>query len=90
MRSKGFDDIEFVLTDAQTGLEVHLPLERYFNGAKETTTITDARAPHKPSSTGRIYTHDGREYYPSVVGLRWIPASRPQMKGACGDEGGTR
>lgn len=40
--------------------------------------IRSGYAPHKPASTGRVYvTHiasdNGYEYYPSVLGLRWIP-----------------
>lgn len=47
----------------------------------ETWTLTGARAPHKPSSTGRIYVKgegDGmtREFFPSVCGLAWKPLSR--------------
>lgn len=38
-------------------------------------TVEGGRAPHKPSSTGRVWTvnEDGGrgEYFPSVVGARW-------------------
>lgn len=35
-------------------------------------TIVGGRAPHKPSSTGRVWTADGREYFPSVFGMHWV------------------
>ena len=38
----------------------------------ETCTIVDGRAPHKPGSTGRVYTADGREYYPGVFDMKWV------------------
>ena len=49
------------------------------SGSGETWTLTGARAPHKPSSTGRIHvTPIGgedpkrqREFFPSVCGLGW-------------------
>lgn len=38
-------------------------------------TISGGRAPHKPSSTGKVWvTHFGghmAEYYPRVVGCKW-------------------
>jgi hypothetical protein len=38
----------------------------------EVHTITDGRAPHKPGSTGRVYTAEGNEYYPSVFDMKWV------------------
>jgi hypothetical protein len=35
-------------------------------------TIVGGRAPHKPGSTGRVWTADGREYYPSVFDMKWV------------------
>ena len=35
-------------------------------------TIIGGRAPHHSGSTGRVYTADGREYYPSVFDMRWV------------------
>ena len=29
------------------------------------------RAPHKPSSSGMVYTKSGATYYPHVFGLKW-------------------
>jgi hypothetical protein len=34
--------------------------------------IIGGRAPHKPSSTGRVWTADGREYFPSVFDMQWV------------------
>lgn len=35
-------------------------------------TIVGGRAPHKPSSTGRVQCADGAEFYPSVYGMQWV------------------
>ena len=40
----------------------------------EDCVLTGGRAPHKPGSTGKVWTSDGGEYYPSVFGLRWVRA----------------
>jgi hypothetical protein len=34
--------------------------------------VTGGQAPHKPSSTGKIYTTAGN-YYPSVFDCKWTP-----------------
>jgi hypothetical protein len=34
--------------------------------------IKDASPPHKPESSGFIYTEDGNKFYPSVFGLKWV------------------
>lgn len=34
--------------------------------------VTGGQAPHKPSSTGQIYT-DGGNYYPTVFNCQWTP-----------------
>lgn len=43
-----------------------------FRGEK--VIVTGGKAPHKSSSTGKVWVKDGefnREYYPSVVGAKW-------------------
>jgi hypothetical protein len=37
--------------------------------------ITGGRAPHKPSSTGKVWTSDEGEYYPGVFGMKWVLVS---------------
>lgn len=34
--------------------------------------IVGGSAPHKPGSTGRVWTADNRVYYPSVFDMRWV------------------
>lgn len=34
--------------------------------------IIGGRAPHKPGSTGKVWTADGREYYPGVFDMKWV------------------
>ena len=36
--------------------------------------IEGGRAPHKPGSTGRVWVKGGGEYFPSVVGAKWVRA----------------
>ena len=36
--------------------------------------VTGGQAPHKASSSGKIYT-DAGNYYPTVFGCQWTPTS---------------
>jgi len=39
----------------------------------ETCTISGGRAPHKPSSTGRVWVNEfSQEYFPGVFNLEWV------------------
>ena len=35
--------------------------------------ITGGRAPHKPASSGKVWT-DGGEFFPTVFNCNWTPA----------------
>ncbi len=35
-------------------------------------TIVGGRAPHHSGSTGRVYTAEGREFFPGVFDMRWV------------------
>lgn len=37
----------------------------------EQLAIIGGRAPHHAASTGRVWTEDGREYFPAVFGCTW-------------------
>jgi hypothetical protein len=37
--------------------------------------VTGGQAPHKPSSSGKIYT-DGGNYYPDVFDCQWTPTNQ--------------
>jgi hypothetical protein len=53
---------------------VTLPMVcRDFRG--EDHTVTDGAPPHKPGSTGRIYTSIQESFFPGVVGLLWVKDS---------------
>ncbi len=55
----------------EKGQPVELPLEvTSFRGGL--ATIVDAQPPQHPGSTGRVFTHGGGEYFPSVYGLQWV------------------
>lgn len=41
-----------------------------FRGDRD--TIVGGRAPHHAGSTGKVWTADGREYYPSVFAMKWV------------------
>ena len=44
--------------------------------SKKTYTVTGGRAPHKPSSSGRVYVKESdgfsREFFPTVFKMKWI------------------
>ena len=59
------------LVTKRDGREVALPLRTVdFRG--DEIIVTGYKAPHKPSSTGRIYTDGGMSYFPSVADLKII------------------
>jgi hypothetical protein len=49
-----------------------------FNGIEH--IIQGGTPPHKPSSTGRIYTNHG-EFFPTVLGLHWVQRRRSLVSG---------
>ena len=64
-------------------LLVHETLSMMAYVGEELTSFRDEKAilksgtpPHKPSSSGRIYTTLG-EYFPHVFGLKWIEIKEP-------------
>ena len=73
-KKSSINEAEGRLVDEKTGEEVILPYETLdFRG--DPITVISFRAPHKPSSSGRISTEDGGEYFPSVAGLKIIDHS---------------
>jgi len=46
--------------------------ESYMDFRGEMNIITDATPPHKPGSTGRVYTSTGRGYFPGVFNMKWV------------------
>ena len=73
-KKEDLNEAEGKLVDEKTGEEVILPYETLdFRG--DPMTVISFRAPHKPSSTGRIYIKGGGEYFPSVAGLKIIDHS---------------
>jgi hypothetical protein len=45
--------------------------DKYQDFRGDTHVIEGGRPPHKPSSTGRIWTNKG-EFFPGVCNLTWI------------------
>lgn len=59
------------LIDKDTGEEIKLPAKlNDFRGDEH--IIVSFEAPHKPSSTGRVYTKDGGSFFPSVVNAKIV------------------
>jgi hypothetical protein len=52
--------------------------QQYPDFRGEMHTITGGMPPHKPSSSGRIYTERG-EYFPGVFNAEWVDASAPPV-----------
>lgn len=66
----GYDNKQWLLIDEVTQRSVKVAdVRKDFRG--EPGRINGGRAPHKPNSTGRVHV-DGREFFPSVFGLKWI------------------
>ena len=74
LKSSDLNEAEGKLVDEETGEEVTLPYKTLdFRG--NPMTVISFRAPHKSSSSGRITTKEGGEYFPSVAGLKIIDHS---------------
>jgi len=59
------------LVDKDTGEEIKLPAKlKDFRG--DEVIVVSFQAPHKPSSTGRVYTKDGGSFFPSVVNAKIV------------------
>jgi len=59
------------LVDKDTGEEIKLPAKlKDFRGDEH--IVVSFQAPHKPSSTGRVYTKDGGSFFPSVVNAKIV------------------
>jgi hypothetical protein len=59
------------LVDKDTGEEIKLPAKlKDFRG--DEVIVVSFEAPHKPSSTGRVYTKDGNSFFPSVVNAKIV------------------
>jgi hypothetical protein len=64
------------LVDEATGEAIYVG-DKYHNG---TETIKGGRAPHKPSSTGRVWLEEfSSEYFPGVIGAKWVRADADQV-----------
>lgn len=61
----------FRLVHETTGAPVYFEdIIRDFRGDEH--VITGGKSPHKPSSTGRVYTARNREFFPTVFRLIWV------------------
>lgn len=59
------------LVDKDTGEEIKLPaVLKDFRG--DDVEVVSFEAPHKPSSTGRVYTKSGNSFFPSVVNAKIV------------------
>lgn len=62
------------LIDTDTGERVELPVTKLdFRG--DDITVIGFEPPRHSASTGRIYTDNNREYFPSVAGLKIVPSA---------------
>ena len=62
---------EWVLIDKESNEPV-LKNAKAASVRGEVHTITGGRAPHKPGSTGKVWTSDNAEYYPGVFDMKWV------------------
>ena len=66
--SAGFDG-NYVLCDEATKARIGTGTTR--NGFRGNYRIDGGRAPHKPGSTGKVWTDKG-EFFPGVVNAVWL------------------
>lgn len=45
--------------------------EKFTDRRGDVYTVSGGRAPHKPSSSGKVWTDKG-EFYPTVINCEWI------------------
>ena len=74
--SKDWQGVKCVLVDTVTLEPIEASSER-LNFRGETVKVESGSAPHKPSSTGTIFTSNA-QYYPQVVNAKWIPLEEAQ------------
>lgn len=70
LRMKGYDNIMFELR-TKFGTAVSVGDSVKVHRRDEDTLIEGGAAPHKPSSSGRVYTEAG-QYFPHVYDLEWV------------------
>lgn len=77
--SKRWDDVEMVLVDKKTLRPIMVgDLREDFRG--EVHVVVEGSAPHKESSSGRVYTYrklggdpaNTAGYFPSIIEAEWI------------------
>ena len=76
MRSKNWEDKECKLVSRETGEELNIN-DVVITGRGDVFKIQGGRAPHKPSSTGRVYVTNVEEdwkgeYFPTVIDACWV------------------
>jgi len=74
MIRKGIREAGWVLVDKMHCVVFAGSKIKDFRGAVE--TIVGGRPPQHEASTGKVWTADGREYFPSVFDLKWRKVSR--------------
>lgn len=76
IQSKNYDDQICVLVDQETGKMLsNGDTVKTFRG--EYLRLTGGRAPHKPSSEGKVWVQEpgqtmAKEYYAGVIGAEWV------------------
>lgn len=89
IKSSGYDGV-YTLMDTQTGMPVEVNAV-YGNRHGDQVIIRGGRAPHKPGSTGRVFTRPihgspefDYEYYPGVFELAWERDEEATISGLMG------
>lgn len=86
IKASGYDGV-YTLIDTQTGVPVEVNAV-YSNRHGDQVIIRGGRAPHKPGSTGRVFTRPihgasnfDNEYFPSVLSWRGRRTKSPRSQG---------
>ena len=70
LTSTGYDGKKWLLIDTYTQRSVNIG-DALVSHKGDAYVVTGGSAPKKPSSTGRVYTAQGREFFPSVFNCAW-------------------
>jgi hypothetical protein len=78
IQSKDYDGRICTLVNVKTGLPIENGAVVMLDG--KPVTVTGGRAPHKSSSTGRVWVQVGkpgceREFFPGVIDAQWMPSA---------------
>ena len=77
IKSKDWEGVERTLVNEITNKPMLSGAKIKCDDERSIFVLSDGKAPHKPSSSGRVYgkyegLESSRTFFPSVIGAKWI------------------